>query len=44
MNQQLKISKKEKSMQDLKVIFAQNVWLKWNHCLQRTKMLNIYYV
>ena len=31
-------------MRDLKTIFGQQVKLKWNYCLQRIKMLNIYYL
>ena len=29
-------------MRDLKTIFGQQILLKWNHCLQRMKMLNIH--
>ena len=31
-------------MRDLKTIFGQQVKLKWNHCLQRIKTFNIYYL
>ena len=31
-------------MFQLKIIFQQQIQLKWNHCLQRIKMLNIYNV
>ena len=31
-------------MQDLKTIFWQQIWLKWDHDLLRIKMLNIYCV
>ena len=34
----------KKSIRDLKTIFGRQSQLKQNHCLQRTKMLNIYYV
>ena len=29
-------------MRDLKTIFREQIQLKWNHCLQRIKMINIY--
>ena len=31
-------------MKDLKTIFGQKIQLKWNHCLQRIKVSNIYYL
>ena len=31
-------------MKDLKTIFGQQIQLKWNHCLQRIKVSNIYYL
>ena len=40
----IKKLKKEKSMRDLKAIFEQQIYLKWNHYLQRIKILNIYSV
>ena len=40
----IKKLKKEKSMRDLKAIFEQHIYLKWNHYLQRMKILNIYSV
>ena len=30
-------------MQDLKTIFGQQIQLKWDRCLVRIKMLNIYF-
>ena len=30
--------------QDLKIRFGQQTELRWNHCLLRIEMLNIYYV
>ena len=32
---------KEKYMRDLKTIFGQQTQLKWNHCPQRIRKLNI---
>ena len=29
-------------MRDLKTMFEQKIYLKWNHCLQRIKMLHIH--
>ena len=45
-NEQLteELRKAENSMRDLKTIFGRQIQLKWNHCLQRLKMLIIYYV
>ena len=31
-------------MRDLKTIFGKEIQLKWDHCLLRIKILNIYYV
>ena len=36
--------KVEKSMQNLKITFGHQIYLKWNYCIQRIKMLNTYYV
>ena len=36
-------SKEEKFVQDLKTISGHQIYLKWNYCLQKIKMLNIYY-
>ena len=33
-------SKEEKSMRDLKAIFVQQIWLKWDHFIQLIKMFN----
>ena len=30
-------------MRHLKTIFGQQISLKWDHCILRIKMLNIYY-
>ena len=30
-------------MRDFNSIFGQQIYLKWKHCFQRIKMLNIYY-
>ena len=40
----IKKLKKEKPMRDLKAIFEQQIYQKWNHYLQRIKILNIYSV
>ena len=40
----IKKFKRRKSMLDLQTTFGQLIWQKWNHCLLRIKMLNIYYV
>ena len=40
----IKKFKRKRSMWDLKTIFGQQIYLKWNHCLQRLKMLIIYCV
>ena len=31
-------------MRDIKTVLGQHTQLKWDDCLQRLKMLNIYYV
>ena len=36
--------KEENSMRDLKAIFWQQIQLKWDHCLLRIKIFNIFYV
>ena len=38
------IKNSRESMQDLKITFGQQIELRWNHCLLRIEMLNIYYV
>ena len=38
----IKKFKRKKPMRDLKTIFGQQIQLKWDHCLLRIKMLNIY--
>ena len=40
----IKIFKRRKVYARLKKIFGQQIQLKWNHCLLRIKMLEIYYV
>ena len=40
----IKKIKEKKYTRDLKTIFGQQIQLKQNHCLQRIKMFNIYYV
>ena len=40
----MKNSKKERSLRDLKTIFEQEIWLKWDQCFQRIKILDIYSV
>ena len=40
----IKKFKRRKSMLDLQTTFGHLIQQKWNHCLLRIKMLNIYYV
>ena len=40
----IKNSKERKSMTDLKIIYGQLNYQKWNHCLLKLKVLNIYHV
>ena len=42
--QVIKRSKRRKVYAGFKTIFGQQVYLKWDHRLQRIKMLHIYYV
>ena len=39
-----RISVNEQLAEDLKTIFGQQIYLKWDYFLQRIKVLNIYYV
>ena len=40
----IKKNQKKKSLLDLEIIFGHQIKLKWNHCLLRLKMLDIFYV